>query len=140
VSIVSYRRCYSLGYSGNEARLRRAVTYKIDEMPGGLKWIFMFPDAYRQPARRDQPCICIAVPLHVPLDFLCPEVGMRLGLGVVDGATMPEASVHKYCHLGSPEYEVSGSGNIWEWSSTDPVPQPDRVHGRAKSQLRLRIP
>ena len=88
--------------------------------------IFVFPDPDNCPAGLGQQGIGCAVAPHVGVEFVAPPVRIGLGEGLVFGASVPEASVHKNSDPGPSEDDIGpGSPDLWEgdvYTVSEPPP------------------
>nr|WP_305032221.1 hypothetical protein [Hymenobacter sp. CA1UV-4] len=69
----------------------------------------MFPDPDWQPTHFPQLLVNLAVPFFVARNLGCPEFGIGLGRGAVDGAAMPETAVDKHSDFRLDEKNIRGS-------------------------------
>ena len=98
---------------------------------------FTLPYGYHGPSHRFQFTCLPAIPLHIPLEFLPPELDIRFRQWQIAGGTpMPEASVDEYRHLPTRIADVRMS---WDFPLETVPPFTSFTQGLPEGQFRFRI-
>jgi hypothetical protein len=79
-----------------EARLEAFSIELQDPLRSAFRTL-MFPDSEDPPSQLPQALVAIAIPRLVLVDLLPPPIAIRLWLGAMHWAAMPEASVYEDC-------------------------------------------
>ncbi len=104
----------SLAGGADTTRLPRlsALLHRLQYPVSGERGRLVLPDSETDPPGSAQAFSRVAVPYLILGDLGAPPLGVRLRLGAVIGAAMPEATVDEHRYLDAAEDDVGLTSQI----------------------------
>lgn len=75
------------------------------------RWLDMFPEPQDPPTSRMEGRISICISSNVRSQLCGPPFPVRFRQGPVDGASVPETTIHKYSHLLAGKDQIGSPAN-----------------------------
>ena len=108
----------------------------FDDTSGGLVDVLMLPDPYDTPSELAQSFVRVPIALLVDPYLFAPPFDIALGLGPVDRATVPEATVHEDREVRAGEDDVHRACRSRNEAPLDPEAKPSTMQYSAEESIR----
>ena len=89
--------------------------------------ILVFPNTDTEPSGRGEEPVRLKVAFHISIELLLPEERIRLWVGSMFGAAMPETAINEDSHASRPKHYVRGSAGGLHWPGRDAIAEPARM-------------